>query len=141
GGLLRHFCLLGRNDFVSLCFLVEHDLSQSGTHPGSSGPIPKFVTTRSTLRCELRNLRTTSNSMISSAVLNLKFLNELAASYDRNFKFTALVTAMWGLMKFRNFLATLGRLARPSCIQIARGIAAMLLFAVVVSITESARAD
>ncbi len=27
----------------------------------------------------------------SSAVLNLKFLNELAASYDRNFKFTALV--------------------------------------------------
>ena len=28
--------------------------------------------------------------MISSAVLNLKFLNELAASYDRNFKFTAL---------------------------------------------------
>jgi hypothetical protein len=29
--------------------------------------------------------------MISSAVLNLKFLNELAASYDRNFKFTALM--------------------------------------------------
>ena len=26
----------------------------------------------------------------SSAVLNLKFLNELAASNDRNFKFTAL---------------------------------------------------
>jgi hypothetical protein len=56
-----------------------------------SGPIPKFATTRGTFRCELRNLRTTSNSMISSAVLNLKFLNELAASYDRNFKFTALV--------------------------------------------------
>jgi hypothetical protein len=55
-----------------------------------SGPIPKFATTRGTFRCELRNLRT-SNSMISSAVLNLKFLNELAASYDRNFKFTALV--------------------------------------------------
>jgi hypothetical protein len=32
--------------------------------------------------------------MISSAVLNLKFLNELAASYDRNFKFTALGSAM-----------------------------------------------
>ncbi len=29
--------------------------------------------------------------MISSAVLNLMFLNELAARYDRNFKFTALV--------------------------------------------------
>ena len=28
--------------------------------------------------------------MNSSAVLNLKFLNELAASNDRNFKFTAL---------------------------------------------------
>ncbi len=53
--------------------------------------IPKFATTRGTFRCELRNLRTTSNSMISSAVLNLRFLNELAASYDRNFKFTALV--------------------------------------------------
>ncbi len=60
--------------------------------PGAapSGPIPKFATTRGTFRCELRNLRTTSNSMISSAGLNLKFLNELAASYDRNFKFTAL---------------------------------------------------
>ena len=31
------------------------------------------------------------HSMISGAGLNLKFLYELAASYDRNFKFTALV--------------------------------------------------
>jgi hypothetical protein len=29
-----------------------------------SGPIPKFVSTRGTFRYELRNLRTTSNSMI-----------------------------------------------------------------------------
>ena len=57
---------------------------------GTSGPIPKFAITRGTFRCELRNQRTTSNSMISSAVLNLKFLNELAASNDRNFKCTAL---------------------------------------------------
>ncbi len=68
---------------------MYHELRKRGT----SGPIPKFATTRGTFRCELRNLRTTSNSMISSAVLNLKFLNELAASYDRNFKFTALVPA------------------------------------------------
>jgi hypothetical protein len=63
----------------------------------SSGPIPKFATTRGTVRCELRNLRTTSNSMISSAGLNLKFLNELAASYDTNFKFTALQHVPAGL--------------------------------------------
>jgi hypothetical protein len=56
-----------------------------------SGPIPKFASARVTFRCELRNLRTTSNFYDSSAVLNLKFLNELAASNDRNFKFTALV--------------------------------------------------
>src|ERR1700682_5809823 len=62
-----------------------------GAKEQASGPIPKFATTRGTFSCELRNLRTTSNSMISSAVLNLKFLHELAASYDRNFKFPALV--------------------------------------------------
>src|SRR6266545_4728524 len=56
----------------------------------ASGPIPKFVSTCHTFRYELRNLRTTSTSMILVRFLNLKFLNELAAS-DRNFKFTALV--------------------------------------------------
>jgi hypothetical protein len=29
-----------------------------------SGPIPKFASSRVTFRCELRNLRTTSNFMI-----------------------------------------------------------------------------
>ena len=58
----------------------------------TSGPIPKFASARVTFGCELRNLRTTSNFYDSSAVLNLKFLNELAASNDRNSKFTALVS-------------------------------------------------
>jgi hypothetical protein len=30
----------------------------------TSGPIPKFASARVTFRCELRNLRTTSNFMI-----------------------------------------------------------------------------
>jgi hypothetical protein len=39
----------------------------------TSGPIPKFVSTRGTFRYELRNLRTTSNSMILVPLLNPKF--------------------------------------------------------------------
>src|SRR6202040_2113432 len=58
-----------------------------------SGPIPKFASAWVTFRCELRNLRTTSNFMILVRFLNLKFLNKLAASNDRNFKFTALVSS------------------------------------------------
>jgi hypothetical protein len=34
------------------------------TRPKTSGPIPKFARARLTFRCELRNLRTTSNFMI-----------------------------------------------------------------------------
>ena len=56
-----------------------------------SGPIPKFVNVRGILRYELRNLRTTSNSMNLVRLLNLRFLNELAATNDRNLKFAALV--------------------------------------------------
>ncbi len=56
----------------------------------ASGPIPKFASARVTFRCELRNLRTTRQLYDPSAVLNLKFLNELVASNDRNLKFTAL---------------------------------------------------
>src|SRR5882672_5286280 len=56
-----------------------------------SGPIPKFVNARGMLRYELRNLRTTSNSMNLVRLLNLRFLNELAATNDRNLKFAALV--------------------------------------------------
>ena len=57
----------------------------------ASGPIPKFVNARGMLWYELRNLRTTSNSMNLVRLLNLRFLNELAATNDRNLKFAALV--------------------------------------------------
>ena len=59
----------------------------------ASGPIPKFVSARGILRYELRNLRTTSNSMNLVRLLNLRFLNELAATNDRNLKFAALGAA------------------------------------------------
>ena len=39
----------------------------------TSGPIPKFVRTRGAFRYELRNLGTTSNSMILVPLLNPKF--------------------------------------------------------------------
>src|SRR5258705_4444278 len=55
----------------------------------ASGPIPKFVNARGILRYELRNLRTTSNSMNRVRLLNLRFLNELAAANGRNLKFAA----------------------------------------------------
>ena len=64
-----------------------HELRKRGT----SGPIPKFVNARGMLWYELRNLRTTSNSMNLVRLLNLRFLNELAATNDRNLKFAALV--------------------------------------------------
>jgi hypothetical protein len=51
--------------------------SRRRTEP--SGPIPKFVSGCGTLKYELRNRKTTSNFYDSSAGLNLKFLNELAA--------------------------------------------------------------
>src|SRR6266508_3514301 len=44
--------------------------------PGASAPIPKFASLRGTLSCELRNQRSTSKYMFSSAVLDLKFLYE-----------------------------------------------------------------
>jgi hypothetical protein len=47
--------------------------------PRTSGPIPKFVNARGILQYELRNLRTTSNSMNLVRLLNLKFLNTFAA--------------------------------------------------------------
>jgi hypothetical protein len=37
---------------------------QGGATQSTSGPIPKFASARVTFRCELRNLRTTSNFMI-----------------------------------------------------------------------------
>src|SRR5437899_2498091 len=49
----------------------------------TSGPIPKFVSTRSTFRYELRNLRTTSNSMILVPLLNPKFATAFAAQCAR----------------------------------------------------------
>ena len=48
-----------------------------------SGPIPKFVSTRGTLRYELRNPRTTSNSMILAPLLNPKFAIVFAARCAR----------------------------------------------------------
>ena len=56
----------------------------------ASVSILKFVNARGILRYELRNLRTTSNSMNLVRLLNLRFLNELAATNDRNLKFAAL---------------------------------------------------
>ena len=48
--------------------------------PGNaSAPIPKFASYRGEFDCELRNQRSTSNSMILVRFLNLKFLNEFAA--------------------------------------------------------------
>ena len=45
----------------------------------TSAPIPKFASYRGEFDCELRNQRSTSNSMILVRLLNLKFLNEYAA--------------------------------------------------------------
>ena len=47
--------------------------------PGPGAPIPKFASHCCTLVCELRNQRCTSNVLILVRLLNLKFLNELAA--------------------------------------------------------------
>src|SRR5258705_3823531 len=73
---------------------VYHELRKRGT----SGPIPKLVNARGIIWYELRNLRTTSNSMNLVRLLNLRFLNELAATSDRNLKFAALeqVSVEWG---------------------------------------------
>ena len=49
----------------------------------ASGPIPKFVSTRGAFRYELRNLRTTSNSMMLVPLLNPKFAIALAARCAR----------------------------------------------------------
>src|SRR5438445_6182111 len=48
---------------------------------GTSGPIPKFVSCCRTLVYELRNLRTTSNSMILVPLLNPKFAIAFAARW------------------------------------------------------------
>src|SRR5262249_16007981 len=45
-----------------------------------SVPIPKFAHPRGILKCELWNQRDTSNVMILVRSLDLKFLNELAAT-------------------------------------------------------------
>jgi len=53
---------------------------------------PKFALTLRHTQCELRKQRSTSNPMISSAALNLKFLKRaLRQNCCRNFKFAALV--------------------------------------------------
>ena len=46
--------------------IARHSLRRPGAgHGGTTcGPVPKFASARVTLRCELRNLRTTSNLMI-----------------------------------------------------------------------------
>src|SRR5262249_8447452 len=49
----------------------------------ASGPIQKFVSTRGTFRYELRNLRTTSNSMFLVPLLNPKFATAFAAQCAR----------------------------------------------------------
>ena len=54
-----------------------------------SGPIPKFAQCSGHVRMRTSESRTTGDFYNSRAVLNLKFLKELAASNDRNFKFAA----------------------------------------------------
>ena len=49
-----------------------------------------LLSTRGTFRCELRNCKDHLQRYDFSTVSNLSFQNELAASNDRNFKFTAL---------------------------------------------------
>ena len=56
-----------------------------------SGPIPKFVSCCRTLVYELRNLRTTSNSMILVPLLNPKFAIAFCRTMCANFGFGALV--------------------------------------------------
>src|SRR5262245_47394352 len=56
----------------------------------ASGPIPKFVTTCSTLKYELRNLRTTSNSMILVPLFEPEVRDRTCRSLCANFGFGAL---------------------------------------------------
>src|SRR6516162_7698427 len=67
-----------------------HATCKRTTRFGTSGPIPKFVSTRGTFRYELRNLRTTSNSIILVPLLNPKFATAFAARCARTSGFGAL---------------------------------------------------
>jgi len=90
--LPRRGPLIGSTFASAGCTFLRHPSVRGQDFRRTSGPIPKFASARVTFRCELRNLRTTSNFMILVRFLNLKFLNELAPSNDRNFKFTAPVS-------------------------------------------------
>ena len=52
---------------------------RGGNRVAASAPMPKFASYRGEFDCKLRNQRSTSNSMILSAALNLKFLIECGA--------------------------------------------------------------
>ena len=72
----------------------ENPRSSGGSSMGddpTSGPIPKFVSYRGTLVYELRNLRTTSNSMILVPLLNPKFADRICRTMCANFGFGARV--------------------------------------------------
>src|SRR5207253_5171313 len=60
-----------------------HPASEFLTGHRTSGPIPKFVSYCGTLVYELRNLRTTSNTMILVPFLNPKFAIAFAARCAR----------------------------------------------------------
>src|SRR5262249_5960085 len=56
----------------------------------TSAPLPKFVIHRDTLSHELRKQRGTSKHITLVPLFDLKFLNELAGWWCRNFKSAAL---------------------------------------------------
>ena len=59
--------------------------------PRASGPIPKFVSARGTLGYELRNLRTTSNSMVLVPLFEPEVRDRICRTVGANFGFGALV--------------------------------------------------
>jgi hypothetical protein len=58
-----------------------------------SVPIPKFANPCGRLRCELRNQRDTSNSMILVPLLNAKFAKRTHPPDRANFGFAALANS------------------------------------------------
>jgi hypothetical protein len=76
---------------AGLLIIVSESWISCGNPRAEPGaPIPKFASTRGTSDANFGIKRGTSNFMILVRFLNLKFLHELAAPNDRNFKFTAL---------------------------------------------------
>src|ERR1700674_454770 len=78
GGSGRSLSAWMRHPPIGTSLTPEQTAGQTGTW--TSAPIPKFASLCSTVSCELRNQRSTSNLMILVWLLNLKFLDEVAAT-------------------------------------------------------------